>query len=172
MKTEETLGIYKIFPERSHYTAHIKINVPLISLQRIILDMLYGLNGRKVEDDLPRLIGPGVETILEFGVADGLVFNYLDADILNALLRKVGERGLRVLDLLCIVRYYRVRGDKRIALRFDFFFLRFLADNNELKIRAFHERGLQRISAEDLIMFLVKRMRLKLAKEENNMRLF
>lgn len=170
MKDEETFGVYKIFPEESHHSAYIKFNAPLINLQRVILNVLYGLNGCKVKDDLLRLIGSDVEVILEFGVADGLEFNYLNADMLNALLRAISEKDLRILDFLCIARYYRLRDDKRIALRFDFFFLRFLLDNNKLEIRVFHDRGLQRISAEDLTKFLVKEIYLRLT-EENNMRL-
>ncbi|MEM2273240.1 MAG: hypothetical protein QXX56_03360 [Candidatus Bathyarchaeia archaeon] len=162
MRDRETLGIYTFFPEKSHYSARIKFNVPPINLQRTILNILYRLNGCKIEDDLFSLIGPDVEIILEFGVADGLAFNYLDADTLDTLLRAINGGYLRMIDFLCIIRYYKLRENKRIALRFDFFFLRFLFNSNELKIQVFHERGLQRISTYDLVKFLVKKIRLGL----------
>ncbi|MBS7604844.1 MAG: hypothetical protein QXR84_01850 [Candidatus Bathyarchaeia archaeon] len=159
MKERETLGIYTFFPERSHYSAHIKFNVPIIDLQRTILNLLYKLNGCKAEGSLLSLVEPNVEAFIEFGVADGLVFNYLDVNTLDNLLKAISGKILRVLDFLCIIRYYKVRSDKRVALRSDFFFLRFLFNNDELEIQVFHEKGLQRVSTKDLVKFLVERIR-------------
>ncbi|MEM0010443.1 MAG: hypothetical protein QXT84_01975 [Candidatus Bathyarchaeia archaeon] len=166
MKERETLGIYAFFPERSHYSTHIKFNVPIIDLQRTILNLLYKLNGCKAEGSLLSLVEPSVEAFIEFGVADGLVFNYLDVNTLDNLLKAISGKILRVLDFLCIIRYYRVRDDKRVALRSDFFFLRFLFNNDELEIQVFHEKGLQRVSTNDLVKFLVEKIRFGLMGQD------
>lgn len=165
MGDEETLGVYIIFPKKCHLTLQIEFSAPPASVQRAILNVLYRLNGRSVKNALFNLIiESGVEVILEFGAANGLSFDYLDVNTLNTFLKAVNEKTFRFLDFICIARYYRLRGNRRIALRSDFFLLRFLfSEGCELELQAFHERGLQRISVEDLAKFLVKEIQLELA---------
>lgn len=173
METGETLGNYKFFPRKCHYMRHLKFGAPPANIQKAILNTLYRLNGHEVKDDLLSLIvGSDVEIILEIGVANGLSFDYLDTDTLNNLLKAIDEKSFRLLDFLLVIRYYKLKSNRRAALRFDFFLLRFLFDDSGgLNILAFHERGLQRISAEELIRFLVKEMRLKLSAERAQHRL-
>ncbi|MEM1515487.1 MAG: hypothetical protein QXH24_05505, partial [Candidatus Bathyarchaeia archaeon] len=143
MKVKETLGIYTIFPKKCHLISHIEFGTSLASVQKAILNVLYKLNGRRVKDALfDLIIGLDVEAILEFGVANGLSFNYFDADMLSTLLKAVNEKIFRILDFICIVRYYRLRNNRHMALRSDFFLLRFLFnDRHELEVQVFHERG-------------------------------
>ncbi|MEM2369725.1 MAG: hypothetical protein QXK73_00785 [Candidatus Bathyarchaeia archaeon] len=148
---------------------HLKFGAPPASIQKAILNTLYRLNGHEARDNLLSLIvGSDIEIILEVGVANGLSFDYLDTDTLNNLLRAINEKSFHLLDFLLVIRYYKLKSNRRIALRFDFFLLRFLFDEGGgLNILAFHERGLQRISAKELIRFLVKETRLELsAKRE------
>lgn len=164
MEREGTLGVYTGFPEKTHYNALSKLNAPEGSLKRATLNVLYRLNGRRVEGGLPGIVEPGIGVILEFGVADGLSFHYLDAETLRAISDAVGREGTSTLDFLCIARYYVSRGGRRRALRFDYYLLRFIFSDGNIEVQVFHERGLQRTSAEDLVNFLIENINLELLR--------
>lgn len=158
MKIREPLGTYIAFPKRYHYAQRIMLREPPVIVQRALLNTLHKLNGQKTKNDLfSSFVGSDVEVILEIGVANGFSFDYLNMETLTTLLKAADERGFRILDFICIVRYYRFRDNKRVPLRFDFFLLRFLFNGRgELKVKVFHERGLQRIPAEYLVKFLLR----------------
>ncbi|MBS7640816.1 MAG: hypothetical protein QW619_05190 [Candidatus Bathyarchaeia archaeon] len=164
-----TLGVYTAFPTKCHYTRHLGFNTSPTNLQKAILNTLHRLNGREVKDNFLNLIvGSNIEIILEFGVANGLLFEYLNADTLNTLLRALNDKILPAMDFLCILRYYRLRDKKRAALRFDFYLMRFLLDESGgLKIQIFHDRGLRRVPPEDLVKFLINEICLELFAYED-----
>lgn len=166
MRGRDNLGVYINFPNIHHGTAQLEFNIPKNDLQRIMLNTLYRLNGQSASASLSSLIGPGIDIIPEFGVAEGLTFNYLNKDTLNMILNLINERSVRILDFFCIMRYYRLREGKRRALRFDYYFLRFLFSNNNkfFEVQVFHERGLGRITIEDLIKFLVENINMDLSR--------
>ncbi|MBS7639094.1 MAG: hypothetical protein QW600_00180 [Candidatus Bathyarchaeia archaeon] len=167
MKSKGSLGTYWDFPSRYHGAAILEFNLPMIEVQKSILNALYRLNGRSIGDYLKTLIGSNINVIFEFGVADGLVFNYIDGEILKSLLDEVKKRTLHNLDVFCIIRYYALGkngGSRPRALRFDYYFIRFLFRDSEVEVQVFHERGLQRISVEGLLKFLAERIGLEMAK--------
>jgi len=164
MKFKGALGVYEGFPNAYHGFARVKFNTSLSELQTTILSTLYKLNGQKINDNLARLIGSNVEVIFEVGVANGLTFNYIDEEELKILFRESREKNFSILDFLCIIRYYALRSGKRRALRFDYYLFRILFVGREFEIRVFHEKGLQRISAKDLIKFLIEKINLELSK--------
>lgn len=168
MMREESLGVYSGFPERCHHAFFLGINVPIPDAQKALLSMLHELNGRSVKNYWSRSVGADIDVIFEFGVAEGLTFHYINSDTLNLLLKTINEREIRILDLICIIRYYMRgarRNGRRRALRFDYYFLRFIFNNRHLKIRVFHEKGPQRISAREIIEFLAKNINLVLTEE-------
>ncbi|MEM2341184.1 MAG: hypothetical protein QXX94_02255 [Candidatus Bathyarchaeia archaeon] len=165
MKGRENLGVYINFPNVYHGAAQLEFNIPINDLQRIMLNTLYKLNGQSAGASLSSLIGPSIDVIPEFGVAEGLTFNYLNNDTLNMILNLINKRSVRILDFFCIMRYYKLMEGKRRSLRFDYYFLRFLFNNKFFEVQVFHERGLGRISIEDLIKFLVKNINMNLLKE-------
>jgi len=165
---KKTLGVYINFPNKYHGAAKLEFKVPLSDLQKAILNTLYRLNGSSVGTHLSSLIGPDIKVIPEFGVADGLTFNYLDEDTLNTILKLINEEEARILDFFCVIRYYRLRGKERRALRFDYYFLRFLFGRNEFEVQAFHERGLERIPIEGLIKFLIENINVELLRKKSS----
>lgn len=159
MMRDESLGIYSGFPERCHHTFFLGINVSVPDAQKALLSILHELNGRSVKNHWSKSVGTDIDVIFEFGVAEGLTFHYINSDTLNLLLKTINEREIRILDFICIIRYYTCgvrRNGRRRALRFDYYFLRFIFSNRLLKIRVFHEKGPQRISAREIIEFLAK----------------
>lgn len=166
MKPKRTLGIYWGFPNKCHSAAILEFSTSVIELQKSILNALYKLNGHSVGGDLQKLIGSNIEIIFEFGVADGLAFNYIDGETLESLLNEMEREIFHILDILCIIRYYMLKeGGKPRALRFDYYLIRFIFKSGEVEIQAFHERGLQRVSAEGLLKFLSERIGLELAEK-------
>lgn len=165
MRSQKTIGVYAVFPEKCHYACRIELMAPIISAKKALLSTLFRLNGHIVEDEtLKFLAGPDIEVILEFGVANEFSFEYLDSKILDSLIRAVDEEIIHKIDFLCVARYYRRGAEKRTALRFDFYLLRFSFDNEGwLGVQALHERGLQRIPVEELVDFLIKEMRSELS---------
>lgn len=165
MKPKRTLGIYWSFPNKCHSAAILEFITPVIDLQKSILNTLYKLNGHSVGRDLQKLIGPNVKIVFEFGVADGFVFNYIDGETLESLLDEMEREIFHILDILCLIRYYILKeGGKTKALRFDYYLIRFIFKSGEAEIQVFHERGLQRVSAEDLLKFLSERVGLEMAE--------
>jgi hypothetical protein len=162
---KRTLGIYTNFPNTYHGAAKLEFKVSLSNLQKAILNALHRLNGNSVGAHLSSLIGPDIEVIPEFGVADGLTFNYLDKDTLNVILDLINEGEVRILDFFCVIRYYKLKEKVRRALRFDYYFLRFLFGGDEFELQVFHEKGLERIPIEGLIKFLIENINVELLRK-------
>ncbi|MEM2322621.1 MAG: hypothetical protein QXJ13_07650 [Candidatus Bathyarchaeia archaeon] len=175
MTREGSLGIYNGFPERYHYAYLIEAYAPIKDVQRAIANALHEVNGRSVRDYWSRRLGADIDVIFEFGVAEDLTFHYIDSDTLSLLLKVICEKELHVLDFISIIRYYvqSARGNgRRRPLRFDYYFLRFIFGVRHIEIRVFHERGPQRISAREIVEFLVENVNMFLAKNASvNMRL-
>ncbi len=163
MKDGKTFGIYWNFPSLYHGVARFEFDASLSEIQRAILRVLYSLNGCNVKEQLSHQVLSDVDVIFEFGVADGLTFHYINEETLNILLETVDEKTLPIIDFFCVIRYYSMREGRRRALRFDYYFFRFIFGNSELEVQVFHERGLRRISVGDLIGFLAERINLELA---------
>lgn len=164
MTSKRTLGIYEGFPNVYHGVARLKFNASLSELQTTILNVLYRLNGQKINGNLSTLVGSNVEIIFEIGVANGLTFSYIDEEELETLLKEIARESFSILDFFCVLRYYLLRNGKRMALRFDYYLFRFLFGDRKFEFQIFHERGLQRISVKDLIKFLIEKINLELAR--------
>ncbi|MEM2110575.1 MAG: hypothetical protein QXX08_01715 [Candidatus Bathyarchaeia archaeon] len=156
-------GVYDFFPKSYHGVAHFSYNSSIRELQRIIIETLYQLNQGKV--DVKDLIKSNIEVILEFGIADGATFNYIDQEMLKYYLGKFYEQIFPLFDFFCVVRYHIIEKDKRKPLRFDYYILRFLFREEEVELQIFHEKGTRRLSVEDLITFLMKNINRELAQK-------
>lgn len=156
---EESFGVYGGFPEKWHRRLSIKFYAPPADIQRALVNVLYELNGRSIKSYWTRNIGADIDVIFEFGVADNLTFHYIDSDTLDTLLKVIREGKIRILDIICIIRYYVEenhvsKGRRRKPLRFDYYFLRFIFNDGKLEIRVFHVKGPQRILADEVVEFL------------------
>ncbi len=167
MISKKTFGACEIFLGAHYGAARIESNVPLTELQEAILNALYNINrltGRAVRKYLPDMSELNLEIIFEVGVANGISFYYIDDETLESFMEKINRESPHILDLICIIRYYKLRNGVRRALRFDYYFMRFLFSSNTLELKVFHEKGLQRIDVEDLIKILVENINSEFAK--------
>ncbi len=159
-------GIYENFPEIYHSVARFSCKAPTNELQKAILSCLCEMNRNEEELDLPEFSRHNIDVELDFGIADGLTFNYLDKETLKHCQQMSSSQVFSILDFLCIVRYYAIENEKRNPLRFDYHMLRFLFGDKEVELQVYHEKGTRRLSIEDLITFLMTRMNQTLAKKK------
>ena len=156
-------GVYDFFPKTYHGIARFSFNVSTRELQGIIIDTLYQLNRGKVNfQDFAQF---NIEVILEFGIADGVTFNYLDRETLKYCSERLHKQTSPKLDFFCVSRYYLMGKGKRRPLKFDYYILRFIFDEKEAELQVFHEKGTQRLSVKDLIILLMKNINRKLARK-------
>lgn len=164
------LGRYDNFPPIIHGIARLLHQIPLPTLQQLLIASLHEINGRKEPYEISVADHPGTyqgELSFEVGVAEGVYFNYLDNNELNKLYESLSSRGLfEILDFLIIVGYYYSRGGKRIALKFDRHILRFLFYENTIELRLFHERGIRRMPLDDLLTYVIKNLNQKIEKND------
>jgi len=100
----------------------------------------------------------------EFGAAEGITFNYLDQEEVERFQQSIAKKALPILDLFCVIRYHIVKKGKRVPLKFDYHLLRLIFYKNNMELQVIHERGSQRVSLEDLITFMEKRINEQLSK--------
>lgn len=103
----------------------------------------------------------------EFGVADADTFNFLDEEELKKLENTLRQQALPILDIFCAARYYITEADgKRKSLKFDYNMIRFSFYRKNMELFVYHERGIQRIPLEDLVLFLKNQINTELAGKQ------
>jgi hypothetical protein len=162
------LGRYENFPENVHGVALFEYQDSAKEVQKAILCTFNRLNQETFDlGAVTPYLKQRCEVSFEFGVADGVGFNFLDQKELDRCLKSVDEAEVETLDFFFAVCYHRVRdGGKRIPLRFDYHVLRFLFQEDGLKLRIRHERGTQRVPLDDLTDFLVKQINVNLSRRQ------
>jgi len=160
------LGVYENFPESYHGIIQFHHRTSVKRFQEIILRALHKLSR---EEDLNLKFIPDVSNCkvnLDFGVADGTAFNYLNPEVLDASLKTVLSAMLSTLDFICVVRYYQRDGEGYRPLKFDYYLLRFLFHDMGVDLQVFHERGTRRLSIEDLSAVIMERFDGELLKRK------
>ncbi|MCW4002475.1 MAG: hypothetical protein NWE95_00980 [Candidatus Bathyarchaeota archaeon] len=97
---------------------------------------------------------PDGKVIFEFGLAEDDDFNYIDQEEAKRALDLLASARLDTLDFFCAIRYYKGTGEKRQALKFDYYLLRTIFGKELFEIQVFHERGPRYISPEELVQFI------------------
>ena len=160
------LGRYENFPQNVHGIARFTCKSSKSKVQHWILRTLHGLNEQVFSlKDMATFSSSECEVSFEFGIADGIEFNFLDEEELDKLQGSIVKEALPSLDFLCAVCYHIIKNGKRVPLKFDYYILRFVFRNkNSLELWMSHQRGVQRVSAEDLITFITKRVNEELSQ--------
>lgn len=98
---------------------------------------------------------PDGKVIFEFGLADDekFNFNYVDREEVKKALDSL-SKAPDTLDFFCVIRYYQVKGEKRQALKFDYYLLRTMYEKELFELQVFHQRGPRYLSPEELIWFV------------------
>ena len=154
------LGFYENFPEGVHKKALFVTSLSNKRLQQALTQILYKINRESFSlEEVSDLSIPNCATIFEFGIAEDLIFSYLDRVEEKKVLKVIRKRPFSVMDLFCAVRYYKMENNGKTPLKFDYYMLRFLfRSKNSLEIRVFHERGPRHVSPEDLARLVVSKL--------------
>lgn len=162
------LGRYDNFPLHIHGLARFTHASSLKTLQLTMAHVFYKLNGQTLDMRTLTKASPANCTVnFEFGVADADTFNFLDEEELKKLEHAVRHQSLQVLDAYCATRY-QITDDsgKRKSLKFDYNMLRFAFYKRQIQLFVFHERGINRVPLEDLVLFLANLINQRLVEEQ------
>jgi hypothetical protein len=160
------LGCYQYFAENVHAITFFEYQDSDKEIQKVILCKFHNLNQKTIDlGAVTPHLNQKTKVGFEFGVADGLNFNYLDQKELERYLKNVDKTKLEILDFFFVVKYHRVKEcGKRIPLKFDYYVLRFLFQEDGVELRIRHERGTRRIPIDDLTQFLIKLINIDLSR--------
>jgi len=162
------LAQYENFPETIHGAARFAYRSSIRKVEQAIFSALHQLNGKTYSiNDITPFPSSKCEVSFEFGVAEGVTFDYLGDEELERFQKTIGQKALPMLDFFCVIRYHVAKEEKRIPLKFDYNFLRFIFYENEMELRVSHERGTQRISVEELIAFITMRINEELLRKQS-----
>jgi hypothetical protein len=145
------LGIYDNFPQSIHYIEAFSSVLSIKQLQQKLVQALKAINRKPFsfeEVAIPTI--PHGEVIFEFGLAEGDGFNFIDAEEAQRALDAIKKGRLSTLDFFCAIRYYRVEGEKRVALKFDYYMIKTNFAVGSIEFQFHHRQGPRYISPEDL----------------------
>jgi hypothetical protein len=153
------LGFYDNFPRSVHNISDFSTSSTLKKLQTAIVEAFCKLNSETLAlEEVATPSIPQCSVKFEFGIAEDKGFNYLDTEEKDKLLETIRKRPFSILDYFCIIRYSKVKMEKKTTLKSDYYMLRFLFENELAQIQIFHEKGLMYTSPKDLPDFLARRI--------------
>lgn len=159
------LGYYENFPEVIHSIAQFTYGSTTKKLQEAILQTFHKLNQETFSSEAVSPIPSSkFEVSFEFGVAEGDAFNYLDEEELDRFQKIIAKETPSILDFFCVIRYHILKEGKHAPLKFDYQLLRFIFYKEIVELRISHERGTRRLSLEDLITFMERRINGELSR--------
>jgi hypothetical protein len=144
-------------------------------LQQRLIQLLGKVNRKETsfeEVAIPTI--PEGTVIFEFGIAELDNFTFFNSDEVARALEFVSKSQVASLDFFCAIRYYKGKGggEKRQALKFDYYMLRTVFGKGTFEAQVFHERGPRYLSPEDLVKFIYERINAssnkKILKEATN----
>ena len=148
-----TLGFYENFPSNIHMVESFNSTLSSKQLQQRLIQVFYEINRKEFSfEEAANPTIPECKLIFEFGLADAEDFNYIDEEEVKKVRNLLEKEHLRTMDFFCAIRYYK--GEKKSALKFDYYLLRTVYDRDILEIQVFHQKGPRYISPEDLTLFI------------------
>jgi hypothetical protein len=152
------LGLLDNFPVNVHRVDGFTATLSVKQLQQKLLRTLQEVNCREFSfDEVTDPTVPQGTVLFEFGIAEGGSFSYLDEEMLETVLSTLSKEA-QAFDFFCVIRYYKISGDKKTPLKFDYYMLRTLFGKDALEVQVFHERGPRYVSPEDLTAFIVRKL--------------
>jgi len=156
-------GCYENFPKLIHCEIRFRTKYSRRTVQKLLLQALHKLNKTEFffEEvaELARLHKATCKINFDFGIADSLSFTYLNEQELAKAQKIIRKNPLSIMDFFCVIRYYKItEKEKPRPLRFDYYLLRFVFDEKNVRVLAYHERGTRRISPKELLEFLLARI--------------
>ncbi len=154
-----TLGVYNNFPPNIQFVQTFNATVPSRQLQQMLIQVLYEVNRKEFSfEEAAHPTIPGCKIIFEFGLADADCFNYIDEEEVKKATEALANQTLENMDFFCVIRYYKGEGEKKRALKFDYYFIRTAYNRGVFEIQVYHKKGLRYVPPEDLALFIFKKL--------------
>jgi hypothetical protein len=152
------LGLYKNFPENIHKKESLTSILPDQKLQQKLVQTLHEVNRKQFRfEEIGHPAMPDCTVIFEFGIAETMNFTFIDAEETKRILKALKKQPFKIMDFFVAVRYYKGTAPKKTPLRFDYYMLRFIFDeDNSVEVQVFHERGPRYTSPGDIVEFIEK----------------
>ena len=154
-----TLGFYENFPTGIHRIDTFTSNLSNRQLQQNLIQVFYEANrGVFTFEEITNPTVPHGKVIFEFGLAETEGFNFIDEEELTKALDFLAKERLASMDFFCSIRYYKMDGEKKSPLKFDYYMLRTIFSKDTFEVQVFHERGPRYISPEELTTFVYNKI--------------
>jgi hypothetical protein len=150
------LGLNENFPVNVHIVERFSTAILAKHLQEKLVRNLHEVNqGEFTFEEVANPTVPEGTIVFEFGLANEGSFNYLDDEELKTTVAFLNKNRSETLDFFCAIRYYKISGNKKTPLKFDYFLLRTVFGKELFEVQVYHERGPRYISPQDLVVFIV-----------------
>jgi hypothetical protein len=162
-----TLGFYENFPANLHRIDSFNSSLLNRQLQQKLIQVFYEVNRREFSfEEVTNPTVPHGIVIFEFGLAESEGFNFIDEEERQKATDFLAKERLSALDFFCSIRYYKVTGEVRTALKFDYYMLRTIFSKDMLEVQVFHERGPRYIAPEELTAFIFNKINEKSSRNK------
>ena len=150
-----TLGHFQNFPTNLHQIETFTTTLSTRRLQQMLLQVLQQANCKEFSfEEVTNPTIPSGRVIFEFGIAEDEGFNFIDEAEFRKATDFVAKTHVATMDFFCSIRYYKLEGEKKLPLKFDYFMFKFTFAGGTLEVSVFHERGPRYISPEELVAFI------------------
>jgi hypothetical protein len=154
-----TLGVFDNFPPNIQFVQSFTSTVPSRQLQEKLIQTLYEINKKEFSfEEVGHPTIPGCRIIFEFGLADADCFNYVDEEEVKKAMDLLANQSLENMDFFCAIRYYKGEGEKKRALKFDYYLIRTVYNRSIFEIQVYHKKGLRYVPPEDLALFIFNKL--------------
>lgn len=127
--------------------------------------MLYELNQSEFtfeQVSIPTI--PQGRLFFEFGIAEATNFTFINEEVMRKTLKNLAKEP-KILDLFCAIRYYKMEGEKKRALKFDYYIIRMIFDKSTFEVQTFHERGPRYLLPQEVFTFVVTKINESIGKK-------
>lgn len=151
------MGHFQNFPTILHQIETFTTTISTRKLQRTLIQVLQQINCKEYSfEEVANPTIPSGRVIFEFGIAEDEGFNFIDNVELKKVTEFVAQKHVATMDFFCSIRYYKLEGEKKLPLKFDYYMFKctFSGGEGTLEVSVFHERGPRYISPEELTAFI------------------
>ena len=147
------------FPPNIQFMQRYNSAESSIKLQQRLIQTFYEINKREFSfEEAANPTIPRCRIIFEFGLADTESFNYIDKEEVKKALNALKSENIDTLDFFCAIRYYKGDGQRKRALKFDYYLIRTVYNQSLFEIQIHHKKGLRYVSPEDLASFIFNKL--------------
>ena len=159
-------SFYKAFPTNIHLIETYSSLLSIRKLQEKIIRSFYEINGKEFDfEDVANPTVPEGKVIFNIGLAGAKKFSLINSEQVNAAIGVLNKENLQTIDFIIVIRYYKIKPEKRVPLRFDYYLMRTIYGKDKLEMQIAHDSGPRYVTPEDLSEFIFSKINLDSKKK-------